>query len=63
MGIAQLRIRCEGHSMRLEQCGQCEPCGQAQFDLVAQIDPCSGGVEHPQRDLQRGAIGMADGHR
>ena len=49
--------------MRLEQCGQCKPCRQAQFDLFTQLDPCSGGLEHPQRDLQRGAIGMADRHR
>ena len=49
--------------MRVEQCGQCKPCGQAQFDLVAQIDLRSGGVEHPQRDLQRGAVGRANRHR
>jgi len=49
--------------MRLEQCGQCAPCGQAQFDLVAQINSCRSGVEHPQRELQRRAIGMAHRHR
>ena len=62
-GMALLRHCGEDHRMRVEQCGQCEPCGQAQFDLLAQIDPCSAGFEHPQRDLQRGAIGMADCHR
>jgi len=35
IGMALLRTRCKGHRMRLEQCGQCAPCGQAQFDLVA----------------------------
>jgi hypothetical protein len=49
--------------MGLEQCRQCEQCGQGQFDLVAQIDLRSGGFEHPQWDLQGVAIGMADCHR
>jgi len=49
--------------MGLEQCRQCEQCGQGQFDLVAQIDLRSGGFKHPQRDLERAAIRMADCHR
>ena len=49
--------------MRLDQCGQCKPCGQAQFDLLAQLDPRGAGFEHPQRNLQRGAIGVANCHR
>ena len=49
--------------MRLEQCGQCKPCRQVQFDLLAQLGPRSGGLEHPQRNLQRRAIGRAHRHR
>ena len=49
--------------MRLEQCGQCVPGGQAELDLSVQINSCRGGVEHPQRDLQSRTIGMANRHR
>jgi hypothetical protein len=49
--------------MRVDQCGQCEQRGQAQLDLVVQINSCHGGVEHPQRDLQHGAIRRANRHR
>jgi len=49
--------------MHLEQCGQCAPCEQSQFDLIVQINACRGGVEHRQWNLQCGAIGMAHCHR